>query len=116
MISKRYVIASADPEFVGPLAPGYLGHGKRYLSRFGFSFPERSRPKGWDESKGIEELSIPRNPPKVHDKYSSNPSEAMLFDRVEADLASFILNGLVDKRSYAFSVEESHAFEHSLVH
>ena len=51
MISKRYVIASADPEFIGPLTSGYLGNNKKYISEFEISSSVGLRNNLWNSSK-----------------------------------------------------------------
>jgi len=136
MISKRYVIASADPEFIGPLTSGYLGNNKKYISEFEISSSVGLRNNLWNRSDSnnssallkaircgdtelvqklqakFEETKRERLP-KVIKNYTYDPSKALLFDHFEADIVSFILNSAVDRRSYAFSIEESHAFEHA---
>ena len=140
MISKRYVIAVVpNGNFIGPLTSESTEGNNRYIREFRISIPngnDSSRRnfagKGYSKlfSQAIEsgdvdlalnlrvqfERSKLEGLPQVRESYTDNPSKARLFDRIEADLASFILGGVVNRGDYSFVVEESHAFEHSLVH
>ncbi|MBM3232192.1 hypothetical protein FJZ21_02335 [Candidatus Pacearchaeota archaeon] len=125
MNGKKYVIKSADPEFIGPLTLDCLGANECYVLRIeNFSVKERNSKDrsifggnghyrsillAGDEAKLQKALANhkdsknKRRSTSLSVTYTSNLSGAQRFDNFTAETMIFSLGKTEDRRPFAFS-------------
>lgn len=108
MISKRYIISSTDPEFVGPLDLEYRGAVK-YIGDFHMDI-------NFKDFNEWMRTALRNRTHSTDVSYVSDSHHARLFDDFESRLAVLLLSSLVDTRKYAFEIKESPVFDGELEH